>query len=295
MPTEAIRQFVKFLEESERSPATIKNYRGDLGTFAAWFRDTNGDELAPKKITPTDLREFKGYLQETRSLRPASVNRKLATLKSFLGWAADAGLLEGGRAPAVPRGLEETRPGPRWLDRRERNALLRAVERGGNARDLTIVKALVNTGLRVEELCSLEWRDVTITNRKGKLVVRKGKGRKRREIPLNTDARKVLLAFGYARHAGSSTAIFNGQRGKLTARGVQGMLEKYVKAAELEDVSPHSLRHTFCKTLLDAGASLPEVAALAGHESLETTRRYCEPSVKDLERTVELIEEEDEK
>ncbi len=129
----------------------------------------------------------------------------------------------------------------------------------------------------------------------GKLVVRKGKGRKRREIPLNTDARKVLLAFGYARHAGSSTAIFNGQRGKLTARRVQGMLEKYVKAAELEDVSRHSLRHTFCKTLLDAGASLPEVAALAGHESLETTRRYCEPSIKDLERTVGLIEEEREK
>lgn len=133
---------------------------------------------------------------------------------------------------------------------------------------------------------------MTITKREGKLVVRKGKGRKRREIPLNTDARKALLAFGYTKEAGSSSAIFNGQRGELSPRGVQGMLEKYVKAAGLDDVTPHSLRHTFCKTLLDAGASLPEVAALAGHESLETTRRYCEPSIKDLERTVGLIEEE---
>lgn len=150
MPTAAIRRFERFLEESERSPATIKNYRGDLDAFAAWFTATNGDDLEPEKITPTDIREFKSYLQEEPNLRPTSVNRKLATLKSFLGWAAEAGLLEDGRAPTMPRGLAETRSGPRWLDRRERNALLRAVERGGNPRDVTIVKVLVNTGLRVQ-------------------------------------------------------------------------------------------------------------------------------------------------
>lgn len=131
---------------------------------------------------------------------------------------------------------------------------------------------------------------MTITRRTGKLVVRKGKGRG--EIPLNLDARNALLAVGYQRQPGNSSAIFHGQRGELTPRGVQGLFEKYVENARLDDVTPHSLRHTFCKTLLDAGASLPEVAALAGHESLETTRRYCEPSVKDLERTVGLIEEE---
>ena len=81
MPTAAIRRFERFLEESERSPATIKNYRGDLKAFAEWFKETNGDKLTPQKITPTDLREFKKYLQEDRDLRPSSVNRKLATLK----------------------------------------------------------------------------------------------------------------------------------------------------------------------------------------------------------------------
>ena len=84
----------------------------------------------------------------------------------------------------------------------------------------------------------------------------------------------------------------------------EGIVEDYAEDAQLAGVSPHPLRHyagsrhrrhTFCKTLLDARASLPEVAALSGHESLETTRRYCEPSIKDLERTVGLIEEEREK
>ena len=54
-------------------------------------------------------------------------------------------------------------------------------------------------------------------------------------------------------------------------------------------VSPHTLRHTFCKNLVDAGVGLERVAALAGHESLDTTRRYCMPSLRDLEKAVELI------
>jgi site-specific recombinase XerD len=50
-------------------------------------------------------------------------------------------------------------------------------------------------------------------------------------------------------------------------------------------------RHTFCKNLIDAGVGLEQVATLAGHESLETTRRYCTPSRLDLERAVERIGE----
>ncbi len=55
---------------------------------------------------------------------------------------------------------------------------------------------------------------------------------------------------------------------------------------------PHAvLRHTFCKNLVDAGVSLEKIAALVGHESLDTTRRYCEPSHHDLEKAVNLIGE----
>jgi site-specific recombinase XerD len=66
-----------------------------------------------------------------------------------------------------------------------------------------------------------------------------------------------------------------------------------VGAAGLKDVTPHSLRHSFCKNLVNAGVSLEKVAALAGHESLETTRRYCEPSLQDLQQAVEMVSEED--
>jgi integrase/recombinase XerC len=66
-----------------------------------------------------------------------------------------------------------------------------------------------------------------------------------------------------------------------------------VRAAGLKDVTPHSLRHSFCKNLVNAGVSLEKIAALAGHESLETTRRYCEPSLQDLQQAVEMVSEEE--
>ena len=79
----------------------------------------------------------------------------------------------------------------------------------------------------------------------------------------------------------------------MTPRGIESTLRKYVKQTDLADISPHQLRHTFCKNLIDAGVSLEKVATLAGHDNLETTRRYCTPSEQDLAAAVELIGEED--
>jgi integrase/recombinase XerC len=169
--------------------------------------------------------------------------------------------------------------------------LLRTLENGGSDRDLSIVKLMLNTGLRVHELCGLLWSDVTMTERKGVLVVRSGKGRKRREVPLNLDARNALEAAGFRLCAGQRVPVYYGQRGPLTPRGVQSMMERYASGINAE-ITPHALRHTFCKNLVNAGVGLEKVAALAGHENMQTTRRYCEPSMKDLEGAVALIGED---
>lgn len=101
------------------------------GAFARWFEETNPLPLDPAQITATDLREYKRQLLERQRLKPASVNRKLATLKSFLGWVAGAGLTTSGDLPKVHRLERLERLGPRWLNLREQHALLRAVDRIG--------------------------------------------------------------------------------------------------------------------------------------------------------------------
>jgi integrase/recombinase XerC len=296
-PLGAAARFARHLEQSERSRLTVKSYQSDLQGFALWFQRTNGDAMEPDKITPTDLRQYKQWLLNVQRRKPNTINRKLATLRSFLRWALEAGLAVSNKAFASgengkgPRRVREERPAPRWLNRQEQSALFRSIERAGSQRDLAVMLLLTNTGLRVQELCDLTWQDVKISERKGTLVVRNGKGEKHREIPLNKDARAALCALGYAEHSGDQSPILRGQRGQLKPRGVQFLFAKHAQAAKLDDVSPHSLRHTFCKNLVDAGVGLEKVAALAGHESLETTRRYCEPSRQDLERAVDLIGE----
>ena len=288
-----LQQFAQFLEGAERSPVTIKNYLCDLNSFRQWFEKLTEQNLTPSRITPTDLRSYKQYLGEILLLKPQTVNRKLSSLKSFLNWAVREDLLPDHRTPRFPQPIREEKGGPKWLDRQEQHSLLRIVEQGKNQRDITIVKLLLNTGLRVSELCALIWSDIKINSRKGRLIVRSGKGGKRRKIPLNKDARKALQNLGYRQHSGETNHVFQGQRGPMTPRGVESMLRKYVAHTPLDEVTPHKLRHTFCKNLIDAGVSLEKVAMLAGHENLETTRRYCSPSNHDLEAAVELIGVED--
>jgi integrase len=90
-------------------------------------------------------------------------------------------------SPKIPKQVKEQRPGIRWLNRPEQHGLLRRIERYGDLRDLGAIKVLLNTGLRVSELANLLWSDVEISDRKGSLIVRSGKGTKRRTIPLNKE------------------------------------------------------------------------------------------------------------
>ena len=281
--------FALFLEEAERSPVTIKNYLCDLKYFEKWFFQKKDSILSPDLITPTDLRDYKQYLSEVLLLKPKTINRKLSSLKSFLNWAVAEEFICDHHIPHIPKPIREEKIGPQWLEPLEQHALIKKVEQGKNQRDLTIIQLLLNTGLRVSELCNLMWSDIKLTSRKGRLIVRSGKGSKRREIPLNQDARKALKDLDYSHNKGKEEAVFMGQRGPMTPRGVESMFRKYVAHTELDEVTPHKLRHTFCKNLIDAGVSLEKVALLAGHENLETTRRYCSPSNHDLEAAVELI------
>jgi integrase/recombinase XerD len=79
----------------------------------------------------------------------------------------------------------------------------------------------------------------------------------------------------------------------LTDRGIQHQFRKYFDQINLPDTTVHSLRHSFCKNLLDQGVDLTVVAQLARHESLDTTRRYVTPGERDLRLAVEKINWED--
>src|SRR5215210_4016448 len=152
--SQLVDRFLQDLERQETSPKTRASYRLDLLHFANWLARTVGDTFSPEAVTPTDVREYRGYLINVEHRQPATVNRRLAALRRFFQWAKASGLAKELPTENV-KGVASSPRAPRWLEKRDVDRLIRTVERHGNTRDQAIVLTLRHTGVRVSELSSL--------------------------------------------------------------------------------------------------------------------------------------------
>jgi site-specific recombinase XerD len=293
--------FQTYLTESGRAERTTFGYLKDMELFAKWFEQTNGEELAPKNLTPTDIREYRQYLVSVKKSKPSTINRHLSAIRAFSNWAKDSGAISHSPADRI-KSIAQQSQAPKWLDKKEQAALIREVEKRVLAartepakrqaiRDQAILVILLNTGLRVSELVELELSDVTVLERKGEVRVRAGKGMKERVIPLNDTARKAIRAWLALRPNHSSNKIFISQRGPASTRAVQSIFDDIAKDARIDHLTPHMARHTFAKNLVNSGVSLEKVAMLLGHSSLNTTMIYTTPGKSDLDQAVRLLDD----
>lgn len=299
------KAFEEYLVQQERAPLTIRGYLADLSHFVLWFEQTNGERFSLPAVTPTDVREYRQHLAAVQRHKPATVNRRLAAIAALMNWAKQIGLIEQDPTEGV-RGLPQERRGPRSLDKKEQYALQRAIEKDLqlaylrypmrwriHERDASITIFLLHTGLRLSEALALQLDDLQLSDRKGEVIVRQGKGGKSRTVPLNAAARKALQTWMEVRRTFQGSFLWigmeNGGRNALSGRSVQRALVRLGRAAGLERLTPHVLRHTFAKNLIDAKVGLEKVAALLGHSNLNTTRIYVTPNQRDLEQAVEQI------
>jgi len=282
--SQAIDAFEVHLIDAERSPKTLAAYREDLLVFESWYTHQYGMVPELGELGTAELREWKSYLTLARSQAPATVNRRLAALRSFSAWSVSTG----SSAIPVPRSVREVIQPPKWLSVKEQHAMIRAVERSKDMRTACVVKVMLHTGIRVAELQSLTCGQVKIGPRSGSITVT-GKGRKRRTIPLGSEPRAAILSYRPGWQDTLSSPLVSGQRGPLQIRAIERIVETIAAVARLPGLSCHVLRHTFCRRLAEAGVRLEQIAALAGHESLDTTRRYVEPGQEELAAAVEKL------
>lgn len=156
-----------------------------------------------------------------------------------------------------------------------------------------MIQMMLQAGLRISEVSALDLEDVDRARKT--LIVRSGKGGKSRIALMNPDLVKALEEWIAERGEEPGPLFLSERRTRITRQGVHHLVRKYLDQAGLIHASAHSLRHSFCRNLIDAGQPLQIVAQLAGHENLETTRRYITPSERDLRKAVEAISEEKEK
>lgn len=211
---------------------------------------------------------------------PATVNKELAMLSAAINsynYHHSTSLIN------PVRGLKQREPEGklRWLTRDEYECLVAASS--DHIRDF--VRLACNTGMRRGEALGLTWDRVDFGRRLVTLEAEHTKSRKRRSVPLNTEALAALSSRAIA--GTGSEYVFCGRSGPIG--DIKKGFAAACRRAGLRDVSPHTCRHTFASWLVTAGVSLYEVRDLLGHSTIKLTERYAHLAPENLRTAVDKI------
>ena len=273
-------RFLSYLTvEKACSELTVTNYRKDLTSFAAFWRERAKGAVLWERVSPLDIRAYLALLNEKGYAR-RTIARRISALRSFYKFLVRENILDTSPLAKVrsPK-LEKKLPG--FLDEVEIDELLALPDsKPLGRRDQAVLELLYATGCRVSELVGLTLERLDLSNR---FVILLGKGNKERLVPLGNTCCAALAAYYPFRlelmqkyRAEQHDQVFvNSRGGPLTDRSVRRILDKYISQLALrKQVSPHTIRHTFATHLLSHGADLRAVQELLGHANLSTTQIY---------------------
>lgn len=320
-------QFAQYLtDERHFSPYTARCYGADLRQFIEYLCEDSGiaiDETAEQhalssRINPGSgvagtidrptitgiicdadadlIRAYLGFLGE-QSYSPATMARKIATLRSFYKWGNRHGYTKTNPMTLI-RTPRQSKRLPKAITIEQIERLLAAPNDADvlGRRDRAMLETLYSTGIRVSELVGLNHDNLDFEN---EAMHVRGKGRKERIVPLGSHALTAIRRYielmstdakfspiwGARLTSNPTLPLFLNKHGKrLSSRSVRRKLDKYLRAVGLDPtISPHTLRHSFATHLLDNGADLRSVQELLGHQSLSTTQVYTHLSTSRVE------------
>lgn len=283
------RLFADYLDSSDFSANSQRAVVNDLKKFARWFVDANREPLTFARVTSRDVADFRDSLRREQQQAVSTVNRALVSVRRFCRWLVEQGHLQVNPAKGVKE-LRKQELAPKGLDRAQVRRLFREVELRNDVRANAVFSFVIYTGCRVGDLVALTLDDLLLSERSGSAVFRSGKGNKQRSVPVPLAARKSLQTYLETRPPIDSDAVFVGERGPLTDKGVRCLCDKYSVICGF-NIHPHLLRHTMAhKFLGDNPGDLVSLAQILGHENLNTTKRYVARTEQQLAEASERMQ-----
>jgi len=294
MQRTAVGEYLDYLRAVRKvSARTLEAYGDDLSRFE---NHCGNHGIDPEKA---DAYGVQGFVADQSAERasPASVNRRLSSVRGFFRWLVRFGRREDNPCDSLrnlkdPKGL----PSVLWEDEMADFAAL--PDDGGRlwpARDKAVIMAMYSAGLRISELASLEVKALSAGPDGARVT---GKGGKDRMVFFSEEAKSAILAYLPEREAGlrkagpeaarPDGALFVSARGRpISVPGVRWIIGRYAArfAAESglgKNVHPHTLRHSFATHLVNAGCDVRIVQEMLGHASLSTTQRYAHVNIARL-------------
>jgi integrase/recombinase XerD len=286
--------FLDFLSaEKGASNNTIAAYRNDLEQLVEYLK-AHGDGSRWEKVNRMLIQDFILDLKQ-RKYAETTVARKVAAIRSFFSFLSAEGILadnptEGLASPRVGKMLPKA-ISPNEVDELLEQPCKRATPEA--RRDRAMLELMYATGMRVTELVSLDLENISVDG-KNPFVRCTGKGARERLIPIHEQATEAVA--GYVAEARpllvrnkNEKALFVNRRGeRLTRQGFWLILKGYAKAANLrDDVTPHTLRHSFATHMLRGGMPLRHVQEMLGHANISTTQVYTHLATEHMREAYE--------
>lgn len=277
MNRELVNFFLDHLSIERRlSSHTITSYATDLEQFIAF--------IAPTELTQVQSLTIRKWLISLSddSIQNRSINRKLATLRTFYKYLLRTGKIEENPMTSI-RMVKTTKKIPQFVRESEMENLVENRKMATNfseARDELILFLLYGTGIRLAELISLQNSQVNLASKTIRVI---GKRNKERVIPipgLLIDLIATYRSFCPVEHP---NLLLTDKGDPLYPMFVQRLVKKNLgEYSQLEKLSPHVLRHTYATHLLNKGADLNAIKELLGHANLAATQVYTHNSMEKM-------------
>jgi integrase/recombinase XerD len=265
------REFLAYIQvEKGLSQNTLQNYARDIRRLQLWSTEKakHIDQLQRK-----DLREWIASMSR-EGLAPSSIARAVSAARSFFKFLMLDRHVQRDPTEDIHTPQKSARL-PKFLTEEEMERLLRApdINRDAGVRDRAMLELMYAAGLRVSELCGLKVADVDLDSA---IVSCFGKGSKQRRIPIGKSAVHWLQRYIAVRdRVGSNNPVLFLNRGRaLTRQLAWSIVKTHAAKAQVPNISPHTLRHSFGTHLMQHGADSRSVQALLGHSDISTTEIY---------------------
>lgn len=294
-----IENYLEYLRiELNYSENTIKSYEIELYKYKIYLEENNIKYI---NITKDEIRNYLKYLDKSQ-YKNRSISKNISSIRSFYRYLVSKDKISKNifasiRNPKLERKL------PNYITEIDMERILNFPNIKEykktiyTTRDLLIIELLYDTGCRVDELVNIKLKNIDKSKNQIKVL---GKGSKERIVFYGEYTSDILNNYLKERDIIlkdkiSDYLLVSKESGKLTPRRVAQIIDEIMKLVAIKNnVSPHTLRHTFATHLLNNGADLRSVQELLGHSSLSTTQIYTHVSNERL-RAVYLSAHKDER
>ena len=277
-----LEPFCSFLREQGKAENTVKAYCLAVSGYMRWYADSYG--VPAGQLCRADVLEHISYLRTERKLANRSVNSKLAALQCYNEFLIQTGIQKDlilSKRDYLK--VQTAYANPSTVSREQVESFRRRVLAGSGKRNYAIVTVLAYAGLRISECLALLPEDVSLTAKE--ITVRQGKGAKTRVVFIGGQG----IVAGRGNLAGRPGTrrpkrVISRRGGALSRGQVNRIFNAYSST-----ITPHTLRHFFCSTAIEAGYSINEVANQAGHSNIQTTLLYTNPTREKMKEKANLL------